>query len=50
MKKFLRKTSLFVLFENLPTDLLKYVSLFVTPQREWVIIFWVLHGRALMKK
>ena len=36
LKNSLRKTSLFVLFELLPTALLKYVWHFVTTQHEWV--------------
>ena len=36
IKNSLRKTSLFVLFEHLPTGLLKYVWPFVTAQHEWV--------------
>ena len=38
LKKSLRKTSLFVLFELLPKVLFKYVWHFVTTQHEWLII------------
>ena len=49
LKNSLRKTSLFVLFELLPTALTKYVWPFVTTQHKWVNHFPGFFGRALMK-
>ena len=49
LKNSLRKTSLFVLFELLPTGLAEYLWPFVTTQHEWVNNFSGFFWRTLMK-
>ena len=50
LKTSLRNTSLFVLFELLPTGLVKYVWSFVTTQHEWINIFLGFFVRTWMEK